>query len=60
MDLVGGEEKADALSGIALVEKLGMSFSSSVHLAIPPLILHSLSLVPELPPSITKRYRGCN
>ena len=23
MDLVGGEEKADALSGIALVEKLG-------------------------------------
>jgi hypothetical protein len=60
MDLVGGEEKADALSGIALVEKLGMSFSSSVHLAIPPLILHSLSLVPELPPLITKRYRGCN
>ena len=25
MDLVGGEEKADALSGIALVEKLGTS-----------------------------------
>lgn len=27
MDLVGEDEKADALSGIALIEKLGTSFS---------------------------------
>ena len=30
MDLVDGEEKADALSGIALIEKLGMSYSFSL------------------------------
>ena len=31
MDLVGGDEKADALSGIALIEKLGKSISIILH-----------------------------
>lgn len=56
MDLVGSEEKADALSGIALVEKLGESPSSFLSIVFSSSSVLHLFFFSFLSPSLSQFY----